>query len=115
MSSVGKSLIIDTSHRVQSDDGVSIGITVTQVVTMGRPELAGESDKDRQARLCRAFDLVKDRDHWKNPVDAVIDSEHRADVEEAIMHFTGSVPSFEAAGDGLLRVRADGYYAAIGS
>lgn len=69
-----------------------------------------------QEQLHEAFDLVKDRDNWKMPVDTVIPYGSDTDViTSAVIHFTGSVPSFITLNDGSLRVYAAGYYACIGS
>jgi len=60
-----------------------------------------------------AFDMVADKDDWKAPVDALIHPTYREVVREAVIFFTGSVPSFVAR-DGRLRVHAAGYYEVCG-
>lgn len=67
-----------------------------------------------QSELTAAFNLVADKANWKNPVDALIDPAQREIVSDAVVHFTGSVPTFSPAGD-KLRVKADGYYLTIGA
>lgn len=69
----------------------------------------------RQAELEKAFDLVANKEHWKLPVNALVP--HGTDenlITEAVIHFTGSVPSFKETKKGI-RVRAAGYYNTIGA
>jgi hypothetical protein len=80
----------------------------------GRPVTRGE--------LSEAFDYVANRDNWKLPIDATVDlgPASMAMVREAVIFFTGSVPSFTAVGPEVdrcarFRVRAAGYYAAVGA
>jgi hypothetical protein len=82
---------------------------------MGKPVTQGE--------LSLAFDAVANRANWKNPIDAVVslDSYTMAMVREAVVFFTGSVPTFElmtgttTSGMGRYRVKAAGYYRTIGA
>lgn len=78
-----------------------------------------------QQELSAAFQRVQNRRNWKKPVDAVIiienDEEMRL-ITQAVIHFTGSVPSFvevdtpwRTDGKQRYRVTADGYYEAIGA
>lgn len=63
-------------------------------------------------QLSEAFDAVKNEEHWKNPVDAIVAAEMRGVLEKAIPWYTGTEASFEDdAEDGYLRVTALGYYA----
>lgn len=71
-----------------------------------------------QEQLTMAFNNVQNKEHWKNPIDCVIDNpgeENLACLREAIIHFTGSVPSIEKLKDGKIHVTAAGYYATIGA
>ncbi len=69
-----------------------------------------------------AFTAVADKEHWKNPIDAVV-SEKLVDIlRDAIPFFTGSIPEFfdrdengRPYGDGKVCVVADGYFVAIGA
>ncbi len=72
----------------------------------------GETRGDLQV----LFDLVSPVGRpWKGHIDAWVDGlTDLMALERAIIFFTGSVPEFEA-GIGRIHVRADGYYAAIGS
>ena len=96
-----------------------------QVVTQvnGRNVTRGE--------LQEAFNRVVPLDNWKNRIDATIDAESDEElmvIAEAVTFFTGSVAEFERVGSlatpGLVgfsimgarvRVRAAGYYAAVGA
>jgi hypothetical protein len=68
-----------------------------------------------KAELTAAFDKVKNKDHWKNPIDATIPV---ADVDitaKAITFFTATQPKFFRVGEqgrnAKMRVTAPGYYA----
>jgi hypothetical protein len=103
-----------------------------------RDEMVTTCNGDRysQAELRAAFSLVEDVANWKNPVDAWIHSSLWPVVQQAIIHFTGSVPTIpEMLVNGQviplatdltraitgftysarIRVKADGYYVAIGA
>jgi hypothetical protein len=79
-------------------------------VVQGRPVTRGE--------LFAAFDRVKDPEHWKNPINAIIPAvthEEEALIRCAVIFFTGSIPTFRTTEDGrFTRVRAQGYFLAIG-
>ena len=73
-------------------------------------------------QLTDAFHLVANRDNWKKPIDA--DVTYPTDmprdmfetiVKEAVVFFTGSVPTFERFYGDKVRVQAIGYYLAIGA
>ena len=68
-----------------------------------------------QADLKFAFTKVQNKEHWKNPIDAIIKMEEQDITERAIIFYTGSIPSFAPKAGGMLRVIADGYYVAIGA
>lgn len=76
-----------------------------------------------RAELRLAFDAVADFSNWKNPIDKIIDLDGYTKelVKEAVTFFAGCVPTFEAltgsttGGIAKYRVRAVGYYAAVGS
>lgn len=67
-----------------------------------------------QEELEAAFNKVKNTEHWKNPVDAVIDAADMRVVSFAIPWFTSTQAIFETLGDGKLRVTADGYWSVEG-
>jgi hypothetical protein len=74
-----------------------------------------------RAELREAFEMVEDPANWKNPIDAAIPAYMRDCVEEAVVFFAGCRPTFEAVNPKArrsmrrLRVRAVGYYAAVGA
>jgi hypothetical protein len=87
-----------------------------------------------QAELRAAFSLVEDINNWKNPIDAWVHSSLWPVVKEAVIHFTGSVPTIpEIEMNGRIiplapvgdftsftftcrvRIKASGYYIAIGA
>lgn len=88
-----------------------------EIVAMvqGKPVTRGE--------LSIAFDAVVNKSNWKNPIDKIVDLDPwtKALVSEAVIFYTGSVPSFEAITGttswnvGKYRVKAAGYYSAIGA
>ena len=59
--------------------------------------------------LTEAFDLVKDAEDWKNPIDAVIDANKQKIVDSAILFCAGSVSHFSYVNEDELRVQAKGY------
>ncbi len=62
-----------------------------------------------------AFDRVQNQENWKNPIDAVILLKDQKIVEAAIIHYAGSVPTFSRIDGNNVRVKAAGYYSAIGA
>jgi hypothetical protein len=107
---------MNQNQRQQDDGARQIVATV-----LGR--------KVTRAKLTEAFNLVAPKDGWKNPINAevVIDSDLRMLlIREAVIFFTGSVPTFDFSrsvrpikgtdgGAAIYRVRAAGYYATIGA
>lgn len=94
-------------------------ITFTDVPKVAkRPEYT-------QQELSAAFQKVQNRRNWKDRVNAVITIENDEEIRlitQAVIHFTGSVPSFTEVDtpwrkDGKQRyhVTAVGYYEAIGA
>lgn len=77
------------------------------------------SDYDaEQKRLSDLFDLVKPESHWKDKINAVVPFDaDLTGIREAVIHFTGSVPTFQPVMDGdkqVYCVFAAGYWATIG-
>jgi hypothetical protein len=94
-----------------------IGSSLAQVVAT----VHGQSVTRSQLR--DAFDRVSPR-NWKEPIDATITLDGDRDlamVREAVIFFTGSVPSFTAVASNVrppkcrYRVKAAGYYATCGA
>lgn len=77
--------------------------------------------EQEQAKLSAAFDLVKPKSHWKAPISAKVPADADLDlIHKAIIHFTGSVPCItpvlnKQSKVRWYRIRAEGYWAAIGS
>lgn len=70
------------------------------------------------AEARRWFDEVQNRENWKFPVDhsfQCISAIDRAKVSAAIVHFTGSVATWQQKGSLGWRVQAAGYYSAVGA
>ncbi len=62
-----------------------------------------------------AFTRVQDKDHWKNPVNAVVEADEVEVTRAAVAFYTGSEAHFEAREDGRVNVWAEGYYNAVGA
>lgn len=86
----------------------------------------GERFGDRKrSEISALFDLVADKANWKNPIDAQVAlTFDEADLlREVVIFYTASVPSFEVIeptayrmdGKSLYRIKADGYYRAVGT
>lgn len=67
------------------------------------------------AELHRAFDMVKNRTNWKEPINAVIAESDLDIVTEAVIYFTGCLIDVWPYKEGRVRVTAAGYYAQIGA
>lgn len=66
----------------------------------------------------QAFKNVQNPKGWKYPINKVIQDpgpENQACLNEAIVYFTGSIPEITTLKGGKIRVKADGYYACIGT
>ncbi len=62
--------------------------------------------------IARAFNLVKDQDDWKNPIDKIVPQDKRDILTYAVPYFTGTTAEFEPVDDpDELRCKAPGYYA----
>lgn len=46
-----------------------------------------------QKRMHEAFDKVANPNDWRASIDAVVETDNPAEIEEAIIHFTGDVPT----------------------
>ena len=74
-------------------------------------EARAQRDWDEFFKKEDAFDAVKNKEHWKDSIDAIIKEEDRAITETAINFFAGGGVMFYPAGEGKLRVTAPGYWA----
>lgn len=70
-----------------------------------------------QERLSEVFDLVKPQPNWKYPIDAKVPvgAATPAEISEAVVWFTGSLPEVWEETPGTFSVLAAGYYACIGA
>ena len=76
--------------------------------------------KHTQENLQMAWDLVKDKEHWKNPIHAEITDKllltenglvpFKDMVDAAVIHYTGGVATFTSGGSGKYLVDAVGYH-----
>lgn len=64
-----------------------------------------------------AFKKVQNKEHWKFPIDKTLElsADEQRLTEDAIIFYTGSVPTFQKLPNGKTRVRAVGYYNAVGA
>ena len=72
----------------------------------------------RRGQLLAAFKRVENADNWKAPIDAriVIRSDFEMEmIREAVRFFTGSAATIECERPPVYRVRAIGYYKAVGA
>lgn len=82
-----------------------------------------ETYDEKQARLKELFKLVENRKNWKNPINRFVpDGTDMEGLREAIIHFTGSHPTFTRVirrkgkkDTWGYQVTAAGYYSAIGA
>ena len=78
--------------------------------------MAKEMTPRRKAELEKSFDEVRSHKDWKLPISKMIYAslKQQSLIADAVVFFTGSVPTFTPAAHGHVRIEADGYYAAIG-
>lgn len=67
-----------------------------------------------RGELSAAFKKVQNSENWKLPIYSSIDIRDQEIVKNAIIFFTGSVPTFHWV-CGKTMVKAAGYYAAVGA
>lgn len=77
----------------------------------------GKYTDEYVATLRAAFERVENKDHWKNPINVVLEltEADKLAIREAVIFYTGSVPRFTLLTGSRYRVRAAGYYATIGA
>ena len=69
-------------------------------------------------QLHPAFEMVADRKHWKNPINALVEADDAklAIIAAAVPFFTGSLAEItKGRKRGTFRVRAAGYYETVGA
>jgi hypothetical protein len=67
-----------------------------------------------QSRLDAAFSAVQDKENWKKPIAAIINSKDLAVTIAAISFFAGCSSSVVVRDDGTCSISAIGYYQAVG-
>lgn len=74
-----------------------------------------------RATLAAAFAAVEPAGNWKLPIDATLAPARVRELgglyalREAVVFFAGCLPEIDEVHGGALRVRAAGYYAAVGA
>lgn len=94
--------LMDELYEIAKGDACDMRTDLMEVV--GRE---GYSKVDLEA----AFNLVKDPEDWKKPIDKVIDTYQMDIVGKAIQFFTATEPMFEPNKSGCVRVTSIGYRA----
>ena len=69
-------------------------------------------EKYTREQLEKAFDSVRDSEHWKNPIKKVLKLKGLdvALIKEAVIFFTSTSASFTSLPKNKVLVEADGYY-----
>ena len=65
--------------------------------------------KYTEEQLEQAFMKVQNKEHWKNPIKAIIPESEQEITREAISHFTATEAIFFYERHGFLQVEAKGY------
>lgn len=79
--------------------------------------IAARYTPERVARLHEVFDLVKNAEHWKLPIDALVpvSKATREELVDAVVFFCGGLPMVTRHDEQTFRVEGDGYYAWVGA
>lgn len=89
-------------------------MTHYRTATIGGVSMIAMPSAARVAEFDAAFDLVKNRDHWKGPIDATLAGASPAlvaTVLDAIEFYTATDGVATKLGDGVYRITAPGYWA----
>jgi hypothetical protein len=76
--------------------------------------LNDETYGERQTRFAKAFELVQNSEHWKNPIDKFVTTAQVRQVggldtiRQAVVHFTGTTPTIKVKVGGY-QISAVGY------
>lgn len=90
-------------------------------VTSAAPVINPETGtRYSRSELSAAFARVSPTPNWKTRIDEFVTLGPDADdeimvIREAVIFYTGSVPTFTKVSESTCRVKAAGYYATIGS
>jgi hypothetical protein len=61
-----------------------------------------------------AFDSVANKENWKLPLCAIIDTKDRQIIGRSILNATATPANFDSVDDGILEVSSEGYYVGTG-
>lgn len=97
------------------------GKPAAPVATLGTVLVAAPRFSDEE--LSAAFDLVKNKRHWKEPIRCTIRVSDDPEVaqrqlwliEDAVVHFTGGTAEVQRVNANTYKIRAAGYYAVMGA
>lgn len=99
--------------------------TTEQVLAEANAQVVEQIDGQPVTRgeLNAAFALVENKENWKLPIDALVTIQDRNRprreielIRKAVVFFTGSVPTIDrGVRGGTIRVKAAGYYNAVGA
>lgn len=106
---MSQTIVVDRIAGSLNTDTGEVTVVEKAPITMGAGR---EFSRDE---MLDAFNPVANKEHWKYPVDAVVDADQRDVLDQAIPYFTGSCAHFTEVEGGKLRVQADGYFNAIGA
>jgi hypothetical protein len=83
-------------------------------------EATNPTKTPEQIKYQPLFELVEDKTNWKNPINSLLDpmdlvelGATKDDLSQAVIFYTGSVPTIKRVGS-KYRVVAAGYYAVCG-
>lgn len=79
------------------------------------PKIPVNGERFSQFEMKCAFELIEDKKHWKNPIDATIDESDFELCDYACIFFTGGCLEVVENKDGKLRVQSPGYFEIIGA
>lgn len=117
---------MNRTYNLPAESATGVKTTVAVVVedavvnAVAAARATGEFDEDvycktltgfTKAQLTVAFEVVQNRDHWKNPIDVMVDDSAVAVTVEAIKFFHASSPKVTPLGEGKTRIKGIGYAA----
>ena len=102
-------------QKLPDIDDVKITVVTGEDLLRSRAARPAESYEEESARMDAAFELVKNRDHWKDQCRGYVPAEKVDDVLAAVIYFTGTVgstygPMKSGPHKGLIRITAPGYW-----
>jgi hypothetical protein len=104
------------AHSVTTNDFCIYG--VANIVKVAANATVGDAARYTNEQMSQCFANVQNAKGWKHRINKLIDNPGEKNLDclaEAILNFTGSMPTFFNESNGKVRVMAEGYYAAIGA